>query len=206
MAAALPKAVLLDVNGTLFSTAAAAPAFRALGLQEESVELWLASVLRDGFAAQAAGAFVPFRRFAEAHLARLLSEAGLRADAWREAEAYPDVAPGLRRLQAAGLQVAALTNGSAEGVAAPVLRRAGLEGVVAPLLDIGQARAWKPVPESYRYAVEWLGMEAGQAGLQVAYVQRSAHEPFPAFLPRRPQLVVRNFVELADRLLGGSAG
>eukprot|EP00887_Chlorella_sp_A99_P004331 scaffold15.g4331.t1 len=149
------------------------------------------SVLRDGFAAQAAGAFVPFRRFAEAHLARLLSEAGLRADvgqaadrvlqAWREAEAYLNVAPGLRRLQAAGLQVAALTNGSAEGIATPVLRRVGLEGVVAPLLDIGQARAWKPAPESYHYAAERLGMEAGQ-------------------------LVVRNFVELADRLLGGSAG
>lgn len=34
-----PKAVLLDVNGTLFSPSAAAPAFKELGLDESLVEV-----------------------------------------------------------------------------------------------------------------------------------------------------------------------
>lgn len=34
-----PKAVLLDVNGTLFPATAAAPAFRELGLAESQVEV-----------------------------------------------------------------------------------------------------------------------------------------------------------------------
>jgi len=34
-----PKAVLLDVNGTLFPSTAAAPAFKELGLDESLVEV-----------------------------------------------------------------------------------------------------------------------------------------------------------------------
>lgn len=34
-----PKAVLLDVNGTLFAATAAAPAFKELGLNESLVEV-----------------------------------------------------------------------------------------------------------------------------------------------------------------------
>lgn len=34
-----PKAVLLDVNGTLFPASAAAPAFKELGLDERLVEV-----------------------------------------------------------------------------------------------------------------------------------------------------------------------
>jgi hypothetical protein len=47
-----PKAVLLDVNGTLFAiTAAAAPAFKQLGLHEGLVEVCVRAWLRGGMAA-----------------------------------------------------------------------------------------------------------------------------------------------------------
>lgn len=42
------------------------------------------------------------------------------------------------------------------------------------------------------------------AGLQAAYVQRSAHEPHPPFL-HQPQLVVRSFEELAQELASGQS-
>eukprot|EP00882_Tetradesmus_deserticola_P024671 GHRQ01026977.1.p1 GENE.GHRQ01026977.1~~GHRQ01026977.1.p1 ORF type:complete len:102 (+),score=28.58 GHRQ01026977.1:899-1204(+) len=71
-----PKAVLLDVNGTLFAAAAAAPAFKELGLNEGLVELWFARVLRDAFAAQAAGIFKPMKEIGAYHLEVLLREAG----------------------------------------------------------------------------------------------------------------------------------
>lgn len=39
-------------------------------------QLWFARVLRDGFAAQGAGLFVPFREVGAAHLDTLLAKAG----------------------------------------------------------------------------------------------------------------------------------
>lgn len=38
------------------------------------LQLWFSRVLRDGFAAQLAGAFVPFKQLAQAHLEHLLAE------------------------------------------------------------------------------------------------------------------------------------
>ncbi len=42
-----------------------------------------------------------------------------------------------------------------------------------------------------------------QAGLQACYVQRDPGEPYPAFLSKQPQLVVRSFEEMATQLAGG---
>ncbi|GAB4822257.1 hypothetical protein N2152v2_009303 [Parachlorella kessleri] len=136
-------------------------------------------------------------------------------ESWQAAEPYPDVAPGLRALHAAGIQVAALTNGS-ESIARGVLTNAGVCELVSPLLDINMASAWKPARESYGYAVVELGLKpeevimvaahpwdifgAMRAGLRGAYVQRSPHEPWPAFLPLTPELVVSSFEELAAKL------
>lgn len=98
-----PRALLFDLNGTLFPADSAADAFRQLGLPGSAVEVralqcsldpptsaplpphppnpckprkpqaWFASVLRDGFAAQLAGTFLPFRHFAALHLGALLA-------------------------------------------------------------------------------------------------------------------------------------
>jgi 2-haloacid dehalogenase len=41
---------------------------------------------------------------------------------------------------------------------------------------------------------------AMQAGLRGAYMQRSPHEPWPAYLMQRPDMVVASFEELAAKL------
>ena len=46
----------------------------------------------------------------------------------------------------------------------------------------------------------WDIFGALRAGLRGAYVQRSPHEPWPAFLPLTPELVVGSFEELAAKL------
>jgi hypothetical protein len=43
------------------------------------VQVWFTRVLRDGFAAQLAGSYHPFRQFAENHLACLLEQHASRA-------------------------------------------------------------------------------------------------------------------------------
>lgn len=172
-----PKAIVLDVNGTLFPASAAAPAFKELGLDPVHVDAWFASVLRDALAIQTAkegagsrggGEFVSFAQLGAYHLARLLGEAGIKgvdpedamrsvARAWREAAMFPDIPPALRRLAAAGIKVSVLTNGSVEVIAGPLVASNGLEGVVTTLLDVSMAQAWKTSPTVYRFAAERLG-------------------------------------------------
>jgi len=129
------KAVLLDVNGTVFDpTTASRDEFVALGLDPSLAPLWFAEVLRDGFAAQLAGVFAPMLNYFEHHMQRHLpegqaispNEAAQRViAAWSAAQPYADVGPGLRALEADGVRVAAMTNGSAQ-LAAKVLKRAKL--------------------------------------------------------------------------------
>lgn len=114
------------------------------------------------------------------------------------------------------MQVAVLTNGSAETVAKPVLAAGGaLQLVKGPLLDINAAQAWKPFKQSYSSAVAKLGLPAHsvcmvashawdvagamRAGLRGVYVRRSAHEPWPDYLPA-PDGVVDDFGGLAELL------
>lgn len=224
-----PAALLFDLNGTLFPADAAAAAFRQLGLPSSAVELWFSRVLRDGFAAQLAGTFLPFKHFAAYHLGCLLDAhpAGARLSgeeaaqrvvaAWAAADLWPDAPAALRAVHAAGLRLAVLTNGSADGVARSVLQKAGIEGLFAALLDINMAQAWKPARQSYAFACGQLGLRpeqvmmvashpwdiqgALQAGLQAAYVHRERSTPY-GFPPgcKQPRHVVRDFEELAQAL------
>eukprot|EP00879_Flechtneria_rotunda_P021846 GHRR01023037.1.p1 GENE.GHRR01023037.1~~GHRR01023037.1.p1 ORF type:complete len:204 (+),score=68.19 GHRR01023037.1:569-1180(+) len=112
-----PKAVLLDVNGTLFPATAAAPAFREIGLDEGLIELWFTKVLRDAFAAQAAGLYRPFKDIGAYHLDVLLRKAGKDSrltgveamsklvQAWSSAALYPDIPEALRTLNNANIKV-----------------------------------------------------------------------------------------------------
>lgn len=223
-----PKALLLDVNGTLFPATAAAPAFKELGLDEGLVELWFSNVLRDAFAAQAAGLFRPFKDVGAYHLEVMLREAGKDSrvtgveamskvvQAWGQGALYPDIAPALSKINNAGIKVAVMTNGSAEGVAKPALTAGGaIKLLKGPLLDINMAQAWKPFPASYGYAVKQLGLPddkvlmvashpwdiagAMQAGLRGVYVRRNPHEVWPDFLPA-PDGVVGDFEGLVELL------
>lgn len=204
-----PKAILLDVNGTLFPVTAAEPAFKELGLDPSllevriqgagnaplgenfqpcqtasfplpslqphhpsplrSLQLWFAHVLRDAVCAQLSGVFAPFKDFAGHHLVTFAkaaqrdptSSAPFTAEdaaskiaaAWKAAEPFPDVAPGLSQIHVAGIQIAALTNGSRD-IAAAVLERASFTDL--PVFDITEAKAWKPDRNSYAFAANSL--------------------------------------------------
>lgn len=79
-----------------------------------------------------------------------------------------------------------------------------------PLRLLGRGAAWIPstaslprVPCSSPRTPSRPPPAAPQAGLQAAYVQREGWDPYPAFLPRQPQLVVPDFAQLAARLAQG---
>ena len=203
MSASGIDAVAFDVNETLFSLVRLRPAFADVGLDPHLVELWFATVLRDGFALAALGGYRPFAEVAAEALRGLdgrIDEAGVAtvAAALRQMRPHSDVAPALAALRAAGVPAATLTNGSAE-VVAVLLERAGLAGQVIRNLSVDAVRRWKPAAEPYRYAARELGVApqrmalvavhpwdcagAAAAGLRAAWVRRGrTHWPavFPA--------------------------
>jgi 2-haloacid dehalogenase len=202
MGAPAVEAVVFDVNETLFSLDRLWSAFRDAGVDPGLVPVWFAGLLRDGFALTALGGFTTFADVAAETLRGLddrvddVTVAAVLA-AMRELAPHPDVQPALRRLHAAGVPTATLTNGSVEVVRA-MLERAGLAGHVDRNLSADEVRRWKPAAQPYRYAAAELGVDPGStvlvashpwdcagahaAGLRSAWVWRSRPH-WPAFFP-----------------------
>lgn len=214
--------VVLDVNETLFSLDAVGHALDEVGLADDDLPLWFARVLRDGFAATAAGDPVGFPELARHHTRVLLDAAsGVGGDdavervvaAFGEVEPQPDVAAGLRALHEAGIRLVAFTNGSAD-VVAGFLARSGLDEVVPEALDVTAAGAWKPHPAAYRWVCGHLDVDPRDAamlavhpwdvagamriGMVGAWVDRD-HARWPPWLAP-PSVSAQSLTELAHTL------
>jgi 2-haloacid dehalogenase len=164
------RLVVLDVNETLFSLEPVAVRFARVGLGDR-FSTWFARVLRDGFAAEAAGHPVTFEGLARDHLATLLAEVGHGTtlvddllDGFGEVTAHPDVAAGLQALQDAGVRVVTLTVGSA-GITRGFLSREGLDHLVAEVHDAALVGHWKPAPGAYGAVLEAHGVRADEAAM-----------------------------------------
>jgi 2-haloacid dehalogenase len=166
------RLVLLDVNETLFSLEPLADRLGEVGLPGQ-LELWFTRILRDGFAAAAAGGFARFEDLATHHLLDLLrrrdlppSEAAVRRvlSGFDQVVAHPDVPAALGALRDAGVPAVALTNGSAATTRA-FLERTGLTELVAAVHDVGEIGRWKPAPEPYRTVLRRLDVDPSAAAL-----------------------------------------
>jgi 2-haloacid dehalogenase len=214
--------LVLDVNETLSDLSPMRARFEAAGLTADSLDIWFAATLRDGFALTAAGTYGEFRTIGADVLAGQLVSAGIEPSeetigsvlsGMTQLSLHPDVEPGLRRLHDAGLRIITLTNGSAA-----MSERMFTEGGILPLLehrlDVSTPQRWKPHPASYEYAAEVCGVPvdrmalvavhpwdidgARRAGLQGYYLDRRS-TPYPkAFLP--PDLTATDMLALADAL------
>jgi 2-haloacid dehalogenase len=214
--------VLLDVNETLFPLAPVASRMAEVGL-DGRFELWFTRILRDGFAAAAAGRFAGFRDLASHHLRELLRHQQMDAtDAvvshvlagFDEVLPHPDVRAGLLRLRDAGIPAVALTNGSAELTHA-FLDRGGLRELVDGVHDVSEVGRWKPAPEPYRFVLRqravapagaamvaahpWDLFGAASAGLVTAWVDRDGADYPDAF--GSPDVAAARFDDLIERLL-----
>lgn len=168
----VPDLVILDVNGTLFGLDPVAARLADVGLAGR-LDTWFARILRDGFAAAAAGSIVPFVDLARHHLEVLMDEEGLDADdaavstvigGFQEVVAHDDVEPALRRLSSAGVPVVTMTNGSVD-ITDAFLEREGLDSLVAATYDVTMAGRWKPASAAYAYVLEQQGVSAETAAL-----------------------------------------
>lgn len=138
-------------------------------------------------------------------------EIGELMEAWQQLRPFPDALDGLKRLKAR-FKLVILSNGEPQFLDHLVENRIGF-GFDA-VLSVNQVGAFKPHPGVYRMAMRQLSAEpqellmvsansfdvmgARSCGLRGAYVDRYSL-PFEE-TPFQPDLVVRDFTELAERL------
>lgn len=224
----LPKLVMLDVNETLSDLSPLAGAFERVGLAGHEVEAWFAGVLRDGFALSCGGENPAFSDLAAESLRlrlagrdggdgavdRAVDEAVAEVmSTFTSVDVHPDVVPGLRALNDAGVRVVTLSNG-ASSVAEGLLERAGALDLVERRLSVADARAWKPHASAYVEALEaccvraadtmmvavhpWDLHGAARVGLRTGWLDRRG-TTYPSFF-RAPELTAAGLDGLASQL------
>lgn len=125
-------------------------------------------------------------------------------------EPFPDVEPGLKRLQDAGHETVVFSNGAPHMLRA-LIDRKNLGSYFKELISIDEVKAYKPSPKVYRHAAERVGRPIGEvrlvssnpfdvvgaeaAGMRVAWVDRSAG--LFDNLASRPEMVVQTLTDLA---------
>ncbi len=131
---------------------------------------------------------------------------------YQELKAFPDVAPGIERLKAAGHTTVAFSNG-AEATVRSLLQQAKVLQHLESVISVDDLKTFKPNPEVYEYLVKrvkrpkneawlvssnpWDVIGAKSAGLRAAWIKRkpdAVYDPWGI----EPDCVVVDLHALAD--------
>ncbi len=205
---------LFDLNGTLLDPGGVgAP----LGLSREQSSAALDDAILGAMAETLSGGYRPLPKLLRAALYRRagtdsgLDEAMERA---RHMPPFPDSAPALDRLRAAGIETGVLTNSPRE-VAEEALEAAGLLARLSLVAGTDAVEAFKPDPRVYRLGLErtgarppevcmiaahwWDLMGAARVGLRTGFVEREGRGRMP--LSPAPDFQSADLEELAELLV-----
>lgn len=155
---------LFDAYGTLFDVHSATARHAAeLGAEAERLsEIWRTKQLEYTWIHAATGQRATFWELTERSLDYAIAASGARVDdatrallldAYRELDAYPEVASVLTALKASGARLAILSNGNSDMLERAV-DSAGLSGQFEVMLSVEAAGTFKPHASVYRLAVE----------------------------------------------------
>ena len=192
-------AVAFDLYGTILSIESMREHVAAAGVAEADafVAAWRRKQLEYAMLTSLAQAYRDFDELTALALdhTRALHHANLGAPerarlvaAWRTMPAFGDVAPALTDLQARGIPLAVLTNGTPSSANA-ALETAGVRGLLTDVLSVETVRAFKPDPRVYALVTErfacaphevvfvssnpWDAWGAAAFGFRVAWCNRS---------------------------------
>jgi len=169
------RACVFDAYGTLLDYASAAAGCRdVLGDRIGSLTaLWRDKQLQYTWLRALQGRHVDFWHVTGDALDFALETLGLadlplRArlmDLYRTLDVFPEVPAMLKRLKAAGLKTAILSNGSPDMLDAAV-NKAGIGALLDAVLSVELAGVYKPHPKVYQLAVDRFGIPAGAISFQ----------------------------------------
>jgi len=197
------KTVALDMIGTTFSLDRLGRELTQRGAPSDALPLLFAQTLRDYFASSYAGSYAPLRDVLRSSLHRLFTARDIAVDddgidavlgALAELDPTPGAGEALRRLDEAGVQVIALTNGGTS-LMESLLDRAGFTDLVERIVscdDIGISKPHSAVYEAARKVSDgelwmvashaWDIMGAAHAGLRTAWISALESE-YPPIWP-----------------------
>jgi 2-haloacid dehalogenase len=221
----LIEACVFDAYGTLFDVnSAARTAEDSLGEKWQPLaELWRTKQLQYTWLRGLAGHHADFWRvtgdaldFAMATLQ--IEDAALRdrlMNLYLALSAYPEVGGTLKRLKAAGLKLAILSNGTPAMLAAAAAN-AGIADLFDAILSVEEVKVYKPHPSVYGLVCERLSVAAARVcflssngwdaycakayGFRVLWCNRVGQAP--ERIPETPDAQIATLAELPDIVLG----
>jgi 2-haloacid dehalogenase len=219
--AALPgiRACVFDAYGTLFDFASAATSCRdVLGEQATALTaLWRDKQLQYTWLRSLQHRHADLWQVTGDSLDYALETLGLIDPALRQRlmdlyltlAVFPEVADTLRRLKAAGLKTAILSNGSPAMLASAVEGN-GLGELLDAVISVEEVGVFKPDPRVYQHALNRLGVSAAEVsfqssnswdasaasafGMRVVWCNRYGQKP--ERLPGQPDCIVTSLAEL----------
>jgi len=168
-------ACVFDAYGTLFDVNAAAQhCAEELGEQWQPLaNLWRLRQVEYTWLRSVMGEYVDFLQVTADALDFAMDSLGLAEpalqqrllDLYLQLDAYPEVPTVLRRLKAAGMKTAVLSNGAPNMLDAAVAN-AGIADLLDAVLSVDKLRVFKPAPAVYQLAVDRLGVDAPAISFQ----------------------------------------
>lgn len=167
-----PKALVFDLYGTLYNVHSVAARCEAQYPQRgsEISTLWRQKQLEYTWLRSLMGEYRNFEQatrdalvFTCSHLRLALDEAACDAlcQEYLRIQPFPEVPAALRRLNALGLPLAILSNGSSHSVRT-VVQHSGLENAFAHLISVDAVEIFKPHPRVYELAERRLGLQRSE--------------------------------------------
>jgi 2-haloacid dehalogenase len=219
----MPPVLVFDVNETLLDLSGLDAPFQQVFGHAEARGEWFRQVLRSALVSTITGPYADFSAIGRTALQQVATRRGVALsamdrsrifDAMRRLPPHPEVVDSLKRLQAAGFRMAALSNGAPD-VLRDQMVHAGLDGLFEALLSADAVQRLKPAPEPYHMAAQQLDVEmaalcmvaahawdvtgALQAGASAAFVARLGKLLDP--LGPAPNIVGPDLDQVAGQLI-----
>lgn len=219
------EACVFDAYGTLFDVNSAARAAQdSLGEKWQPLaELWRMKQLQYTWLRGLGGHHADFWQVTGDALDFALSTLQLEDPAlharlmnlYMVLDAYPDVPDTLKRLKAAGMKLAILSNGT-PAMLASAAANAGIASLFDAILSVEAVKVYKPHPSVYALACErfnlpasricflssngWDAYSAKAFGFRVLWCNRFGQAP--ERIPETPDAQIATLAELPDIVLG----
>lgn len=169
------RAFVFDAYGTVFDfSSVAAPFPEGHDWRfDRLVSVWREKQLQYTWLRTVEGAYADFWQITEEALEFAMDFVGMDdlalrndlRDRFLELDAFPEASDTMRRLKAAGIRTAILSNGTLKMLVS-VVKRTGIDLFLDAVLSVDEVRVYKPHPRAYQLAVDRMGIEPDA----VAYV------------------------------------